>query len=214
MTPMRGLYPIVDLDTLTRQDLSALDVAAAVLTARPALLQLRAKHQTAREVLALLRELKPLCARTGTLLFANDRPDLALLSDADGVHVGQDDLPVAAVRELSPSLQIGTSTHDLAQLQAALAERPSYVAFGPIFRTSSKLNADPELGLAQLARAAELARAAAVPLVVIGGLKLEHARELAQHGVVPAVISDLLGAGATPASIAARASAWQTALST
>jgi thiamine-phosphate pyrophosphorylase len=212
MTRMRGLYPIVDLDTLTKHGVAPLAFAEAVLTARPPLLQLRAKHQSPRAVLTLLQQLKPLCAQAGTLLFANDRPDLALLAGADGVHVGQDDVPLEAVRRLPGALRVGVSTHDDTQLRAALALRPDYVALGPIFVTASKQHADPALGLAMLANAAELARAAGVPLVAIGGLKLEIAAELAKNSVIGAVISDLLAVGKTATEIAAQAQAWQKAL--
>jgi thiamine-phosphate pyrophosphorylase len=212
MARMRGLYPIVDLDTLAKRNLLPLVLAEAVLTARPPLLQLRAKHQSPRDVLALLAQLKPLCTRAGTLLFANDRPDLALLAGADGVHVGQDDLPLEAVRRLPGKLRVGVSTHDLVQLAEALALRPDYVAFGPIFATVSKQGADPALGLEALRHAADTAKAAEIPLVVIGGLTLEHAPELARHAVLPAVISDLLADSTEPAAIAARAAAWQARL--
>jgi thiamine-phosphate pyrophosphorylase len=212
MARMRGLYPIVDLDTLARRSIAPLAFAEAVLTVRPPLLQLRAKRQTPREVLQLLTELKPLCARSGTLLFANDRPDLALLADVDGVHVGQDDVPLSAVRRLPGGLRVGVSTHDHEQLASALAERPDYVAFGPIFSTTSKQNADPALGLAALTRASEQAQAAGVPLVAIGGLTLNLAPELAKLPLLAAVISDLLAEGDAVAPIAARALAWQTAL--
>jgi len=211
MTRMRGLYPIVDLDTLSARGAAPLPFAEAVLTARPPLLQLRAKHSAPREVLALLGELAPRCERAGTLLFVNDRPDLALLARADGVHVGQDDLPLSAVRRLPGRLQVGVSTHDHAQLAQALLEKPDYVAFGPIFRTSSKQNADPALGLEALGRASDLARAAGVPLVAIGGLTLDLAPEL-QKLAIPAVISDLLADGIEPRAVAARAAAWQAAL--
>lgn len=214
MARMRGLYPIVDLDTLAKRNLPPLPFAQAVLTARPPILQLRAKHQTPRQVLELLTQLKPLCQASGTQLFANDRPDLALLAGVDGVHVGQDDLPLEAVRRLPGNLRVGVSTHDLQQLATALAERPDYVAFGPIFATSSKEGADPALGLEMLARAAELARAANVPLCVIGGLTLTVAPQLARHSLLAAVISDLLADGPDAPAIAARSRAWQNALAT
>lgn len=214
MARMRGLYPIVDLDTLAKRNLPPLPFAQAVLTARPPILQLRAKHQAPRVVLDLLSQLKPLCEASGTRLFANDRPDLALVAGADGVHVGQDDLPVEAVRRLPGKLLVGVSTHDLEQLKSALAERPDYVAFGPIFATSSKKGADPALGLEMLAHAAELARAADVPLCVIGGLTLNVAPQLARHSLLAAVISDLLADGTEPTAIAARSTAWQRALAT
>jgi thiamine-phosphate pyrophosphorylase len=209
---MRGLYPIVDLDSLSRNGVAPLEMAEAVLLARPSILQLRAKRQTPREVLALLRRLKPMCLAAGTLLFANDRPDLALLAGADGVHVGQDDLELGDVRKLPGALRVGVSTHDAAQLEQALSLRPDYVAFGPIFATSSKEGADPALGLAELARAAARARQATIPLVAIGGLTLSVASELARYGALAAVISDLLAAGHSVQQIASRAHAWQSAL--
>jgi thiamine-phosphate pyrophosphorylase len=214
MGRMRGLYPIVDLDALAKHDIAPLALTEAVLTARPPILQLRAKHQSPRLVLALLTELKPLCARAGTLLFANDRPDLALLAGVDGVHVGQDDVPPEAVRRLPGRLRVGVSTHDETQLTEALALRPDYVAFGPVFATGSKIGADPALGLAALARAVELARAANVPLVAIGGLTLGVAPALAEHSLLAAVISDLLADGTGSKAIAERAVAWQNALTT
>jgi thiamine-phosphate pyrophosphorylase len=212
MTPLRGLYPIVDLDTLAERDISPLAFAEAVLSARPALLQLRAKRHAPRVVLQLLGELAPLCRRAGALLFANDRPDLALLAGTDGVHVGQDDVPLGDVRRLPGQLLVGVSTHDRRQLASALAEAPDYAAFGPIFATRSKRGADPALGLEAVEGASALARAAGVPLVVIGGLTLEVAPELGRRGVVAAVISDLLADGDAPEAIAARALAWQRAL--
>ena len=212
MASMRGLYPIVDLDSLSRNGVTPLELAAAALSARPAILQLRAKHQTPRDVLALLRQLKPLCRGAGTLLFANDRPDLALLAQVDGVHVGQDDLPLEEIRKLTGQLRVGVSTHDLQQLESALKLRPDYVAFGPIFATSSKVGADPALGLLRLRQAGELARQAAIPLVAIGGLTLSVAADVGRAGALAAVISDLLAEGSAREQIAGRARAWQAAL--
>jgi thiamine-phosphate pyrophosphorylase len=212
MTPMRGLYPIVDLDSLATRRLGPLELAEAVLTARPHLLQLRAKHASPRDVLALLERLKPLCAKAGTLLFANDRPDLAILAGAEGVHVGQDDLPLEAVRRLPGALKVGISTHNAAQLAHALALAPDYVAFGPIFATRSKERPEPALGMQALLDAATLAARAQVPLVAIGGLELSAAEALGKAGVMAALISDLLLDGDTSSAVAARANAWQAAL--
>ncbi len=205
MARMRGLYPIVDLDTLAIRGITALDFARAVLAAGPALLQLRAKHQTAREVLTLLTELKPLCANAGTLLFVNDRPDLALLTGADGVHVGQEDLPVAEVRKLPGKLRVGVSTHSIAQLKQALETDPDYVALGPIFPTTSKQRAEPALGLETLTEASALAAKAGIPLVAIGGIQSEHAPAIARAGALGAVILDLLADGGDATAVQARA---------
>jgi thiamine-phosphate pyrophosphorylase len=147
------------------------------------------------------------------LLFANDRPDLALLAGCDGVHVGQVDLPLAHVRRLAPGLRVGVSTHDLSQLGAALAERPDYVAFGPVFSTGSKLDPDPVVGLEGLAEAARRARNAGVPIVAIGGITLERAPAIGVLGALAAVIGDLVPDSRRLDLAAERARAFQDALS-
>jgi thiamine-phosphate pyrophosphorylase len=197
---VRGLYPIVDVDSLRELGSLARNAAAEnpvlafaerVLLARPPLLQLRAKHASTQDTLELLRALRPLCSKAGVRLIANDRADLAVLAECDGVHVGQDDLPLAVVRKLAPGLLVGVSTHTLEQLRTALAERPDYVAFGPIFRTASKERADPTVGLALLAEAHAAAQSAGIPLVAIGGIDLERARQVAPHAELAAVIAAL-----------------------
>jgi thiamine-phosphate pyrophosphorylase len=189
---MRGLYAIIDVDRLQASKIAPLELAARVLEARPPLLQLRAKRAAARDTLALLRALLPACRGAGSLLVANDRPDLALLSGADAVHVGQEDLPIGDVRRIAPGLRVGISTHDLDQLERALAEQPDYVAYGPVFPTSSKQNPDRVVGLNGLAQAARAARAAGCPLVAIGGIDLERAPCVAEHAALGAVISALV----------------------
>ncbi len=207
---MRGLYPIVDLDALEARGYEPLAFAEQVLRAKPALLQLRAKRATAPVTQRWLTQLRPLCTAAGTLLFANDRPDLAVLAGADGVHVGQADLSLREVRRFAPSLRVGVSTHDLQQLEAALRERPDYVAFGPVFPTQSKQNPDPVVGLSGLEKAVERANAARIPLVAIGGIDLSRAAELERLGVLAAVIGALLTESL--AGVAARAEALQLAL--
>ncbi|HMJ14288.1 MAG TPA: thiamine phosphate synthase [Polyangiaceae bacterium] len=209
---MSGLYPIIDVDSLAALKLPVLDFARAVLETQPKLVQLRAKHLSARETLDLLRALRPLCPRGTTELFANDRPDLALLADCDGVHVGQDDLPVSAVRQFAPSLKIGVSTHSLAQLDAALQARPDYAAFGPIFATESKARPDPVVGVEALVEAARRARAQGCSIVAIGGISAGNAAQLAGHGVLAAVIAALVPPDGDLESVADRARDLQAAL--
>lgn len=203
--PLRGLYPIVDVEALAARSLSPLPFAEKVLAARPPLLQLRAKSLGGRATLELLRALVPLARRSGTLLFANDRPDLALLAGTDGVHVGQSDLPLAEVRRFAPGLKVGVSTHDERELEAALAEKPDYVAFGPVFSTRSKATPEPTVGLARLAAAAVLARGAGVPLVAIGGIDRAHLDQAGAHADLVAVIAALLPESSSRDETAARA---------
>lgn len=195
---MRGLYALVDTDSLARRGLDPAAFAEAVLDARPAAIQLRDKRGGAARTLSLLRAIQPLAARAGVPLFANDRPDLALLARCDGVHVGQDDLPVPAVRCLAEragaSLRVGLSTHTPAQLEAALREPLDYVAIGPIFATSSKERPDAVVGvdaLASLCAQVERTRPG-LPVVAIGGISLERASEVGALCSAVAVIAALL----------------------
>jgi thiamine-phosphate pyrophosphorylase len=193
---VKGLYAILDLDFLLQRGVEPLAFADAVLAARPAALQVRAKSAGAREVLALLRAVQARAVAARVPLFANDRPDLALLAGCAGVHLGQADVSLADARRLGPELALGVSTHGLDQLEQVLAEasalRPAYVAFGPVFHTSSKRNPEPVVGLPALAEAAQRCRAARVPLLAIGGLSLARAAEVAPHADLGAVISALL----------------------
>ena len=209
---MRGLYPIVDVDSLQKHGGIA-SFAECVLEARPPLLQLRAKHSGTAETLELLRALRPLCSAVGTRLIANDRADLAVLGQCDGVHIGQEDLPLSVVRLIAPGLLVGVSTHDLAQLEQALAEKPDYVAFGPVFGTASKERPDKTVGVALLAQAHAKARAAGIPLVAIGGINLERAFEVAPHCELAAVIAALQPTPGSLLGVSDAARALQQALS-
>lgn len=188
---MRGLYPIVDTDVLGAAGLDPVAFLVALLRARPALVQLRAKRASARETLALLRAFRPHASAVGCKLFANDRPDLALLAGADGVHLGQSDLAPELVRRDFPGLAIGLSTHTLPELERALALLPDYVAYGPVFRTASKENPEPVVGLQGLGAAAERV-AGRCPLVAIGGISRESAASVARIANLGAVIGALV----------------------
>lgn len=199
---MRGLYAIVDVDAWQAAGVELLaagtleDVARALLAVEPAALQLRHKHGSSRDVLAALRRLRGVVPGSVPLV-ANDRADLARLAGADVVHVGQDDLAVDDVRRVAPDVRVGLSTHDTAQLAAAVsgpgAARPDYLAFGPVFRTTSKERPDPTVGLAGVAGAARIAHGAGLPLVAIGGIDLAAVPALIEAGVrCAAVISALV----------------------
>ena len=199
--PRRGLYAIVDVSSLERRRIDPLRFARAVLAGGPALLQLRAKGLGARDTLDLLRRLVPLCRAAGVPCFANDRPDLAALAGCDGVHVGQEDLPVAEARKVAPGLLVGVSTHSPAQVEEALRAGPSYIAVGPVFPTSSKENPDPVVGL-DLVRSA--VAAASCPVVAIGGIDLPRAALIAGAGSLAAVIGALLPDGEDVAQVTGR----------
>ncbi len=154
------------------------------------LVQLREKQRSDGETYRVGMELRDLVRRAGAAFFVNDRTDLALALAADGVHVGQGDLPVDAVRRIAPGLLVGASSHDLES--ARRVQAADYVAFGPIFPTPSKEDAAAPTGVAALRQAAaEISR----PLVAIGGIGAANAAQLKSSGVVGlAVISAILGA--------------------
>jgi thiamine-phosphate pyrophosphorylase len=197
---MRGLYAIADAAALEARGIEILAFAEAVLTAPLAALQLRAKDVSARQTLTLLRELASMCRRAGVPLVANDRPDLAVLAGCDLVHVGQDDMPVDRVRRIAPGLRVGVSTHTIEQLDAALSARPDYVAFGPVFATSTKKDPAPVVGVDALRAAHLRAAEKGVPLVAIGGITVERAATIAHDAEAVAVIAALV----PPASTADR----------
>ena len=209
---MKGLYAIVDTKLLARRGTDPIDFARAVLAAQPAALQLRAKDLPAREMLGILRALGPLCRQAGVPLVANDRADLAALAGCDAVHIGQEDLPYELVHRIAPQLSVGISTHSPTQLERALLSRPRYVAYGPVFETTTKSNPDPVVGVDGLARAAKRARADGTPLVAIGGITLDRIREIAPHADAFAVIADLYPDGATLGDVRQRAIEFQLAL--
>jgi thiamine-phosphate pyrophosphorylase len=164
------LYPIVD--TLGDPRLSYVALAQAMLDAGVRLLQLRVKEQPTGRFVEIARAVKAAADRAGALLIINDRSDIAKLIDAAGVHLGQDDLPVAAAREiLGPNKIIGVSTHNVAQVDAAArAGAATYIGFGPIFPTASKTRPDPVQGVEGLR---QLHRRGALPIVAIGGISAQ-----------------------------------------
>lgn len=185
------LYAILDVEHMAGRPLEA--ICAALLDAGVRLFQHRNKSASPRQLLEEVSLLLPMIRRAGARLIVNDRADVALIADADGVHLGQTDLPVnMARRVLQPGRIVGYSTHNLEQLRHADASSADYVAFGPIFETGSKARPDPVVGLDGLRRARE---ATAKPLVAIGGITVQNAREVIDCGAdSTAVISGLLAA--------------------
>lgn len=195
---MRGLYAIVDTAALDRRGIEVVTFARAVLAARPAAIQLRDKASSARRTFALVSAIAPLAREAEVPFYANDRPDLALLAGAFGVHVGQEDLPPSLVRALaaraSATLSVGLSTHDEAELERGALEDPDYLAIGPIFGTQNKSDPAPTIGLPRLRSLASRARRSGYekPLVAIGGITLETAGLVGAHVDMAAVIGALL----------------------
>lgn len=183
------LYPIAD--TLGRPELSFVDLAKKICAGGARLLQLRVKDLPAREFLSIAQEVRTICQQAGCWLIINDRADIALAVDADGVHVGQEDLPLEATRKvLGPGKIIGVSTHDPAQAVAAERGGADYLGFGPLFGTSTKATGYTVRGLDQLREIRALVH---LPIVAIGGITAERApAALAAGAEAVAMISDLV----------------------
>ena len=211
---MRGLYAILDVTLLDARGIDVVAAARAIALARPACVQLRAKDAGSGRTLALLRALRSITREAGSLLFANDRPDLALLAECDGVHVGQDDVPPALVKHLAAEagreLLVGRSTHNREELARALDEPIDYVAIGPVATTASKTQLEPVLGVAEARSLAEQAKRGrpGLPVCAIGGIDAGMAEDLRTTFDLVAVISALLGPDHDPRGISPRAAAF------
>ena len=194
-TDFPPFYPIVDTAAASARGIAPETLARALARAGAGIAQFRHKGPYGREALKTAARVGRILRDAGALFIVNDRTDAALLFEADGVHLGQDDLPPREARALlekarKPML-IGFSTHDEGQLREADAMPADYLAIGPIFPTRSKLNPAPVVGLEELRR---LRRLTSKPLVAVGGITRENAgRVLAAGADSVAVVSDFLG---------------------
>jgi len=183
------LYPIVDASCFSTTE-NLLAFAEELVAGGCALLQYRNKSGNARAMLDQARELKHRLG-SGAKLIMNDRADLALIAECDGVHVGQEDIfPESVRRIIGSNCWLGVSTHNSEQLQEADQTSADYLAIGPVFSTSSKDRPDPVVGLDGVRRARHLTRK---PLVAIGGITRANAASVIEAGADSvAVIADLL----------------------
>lgn len=194
---VRPLYAILDADVAAAAGWTLVDLASACLAGGATFLQVRAKSAVSGWLLDTAAAIVELARPSGALVVVNDRADVARLAGADGVHLGQDDLaPAAARRLVGDTAIVGLSTHTPAQIDAALAQPISYLAIGPVFRTSTKATGYEAVGLDRVRHAASRAAARQLPVVAIGGITLESAADVLAAGAASvAVISDLLSGG-------------------
>lgn len=198
------LYPITDA-RLT--GLSHAEQIERLAAGGATFIQVREKLAAPREFYKSALEAMKVARRLGVQIIINDRVDIAMAVAADGVHLGQDDLPPERVRALvGESLIIGFSTHNLKQALEADSTSVDYLAIGPVFQTSTKEKPDPVVGLEALG---EIRRRVSKPLVAIGGITLDRAQETIAAGADSlAIISDLYLTG----DIASRARDFLTAM--
>jgi thiamine-phosphate pyrophosphorylase len=185
VNPLPRLYAIADASFS-----DPVEIARSLFDGGVRLLQVRNKTSNARELLDQVERILQL-APPDAAVIVNDRPDVARLAAASGAHLGQTDMPASAARLVLEKGQVlGLSTHNLEQALEADTLPVDYIAVGPVFPTSTKLNPDPVLGIRGLAAICEVVHK---PVVAIGGIRLENAREVLEAGAQSiAVIRDLL----------------------
>ena len=178
-------------DTLNQPDVSFQRLTHQLCAGGVRLLQLRVKQRPTRSFVSLATEVKQICHRYQCTFILNDRVDIALAVEADGVHVGQEDLPLLAARRiLGPDKIIGVSTHTLQQALTAEQEGADYIGFGPLFGTTTKATGYTARGLEQLQ---EIRKQVRIPIVAIGGITAERAPSALQAGAdAVATISDIV----------------------
>jgi thiamine-phosphate pyrophosphorylase len=183
----------VILDAASAPPGRLMDIAQEILEAGARPVQYRDKAASSRELFERGRELVLRARAANAAMIINDRADIAMMCGAAGVHVGQDDIGVEAARAVcGAGRMVGVSTHTLEQVRAADRTSADYIAIGPIFRTSTKANPDPVVGLETISEARKLT---SKPLVAIGGITLDNAAEVWQAGAdCVAVVRDIVGA--------------------
>jgi thiamine-phosphate pyrophosphorylase len=200
LPPAPFVYPILDIAALGGRTPEAM--AAALTEGGARVLQVRGKGVADAVLLDAVRRALPVARARGAVLLVNDRADVALIAGADGVHAGQDDLPPAECRRLlGASAIVGFSTHRIEEVRAAAREPLDYVAFGPVFATATKPDAQPVVGLDGLR---EARRHTSRPLVAIGGITRDTAAAAVAAGADGvAAISAILSAADVAAEVAA-----------
>jgi thiamine-phosphate pyrophosphorylase len=204
--PLPHFYPILDTGLLHSRGFAPLDAARAILEGGARILQFRHKGQFTREVFESAEAIAQMCRQAGANFVVNDRADIARLLDA-GLHVGQDDLSPSDARHIIGSARtLGFSTHNIDQFRNALAESVDYLAFGPVFSTSSKQNPDPVAGLDAFNRIRAISNR---PLVAIGGITRDRAAQVLALGADSlAVIADLYPDPLDEVSLSERVAEW------
>ncbi len=187
---LKGVYGIVDEDAGMDMD----ELLDAYLTGGARVIQVRMKTAPPQTFIEWARTARDKCAQAGALCIINDRADIAALIEADGVHLGQSDVPVAAARLLLPHGIIGRSTHNDRQIWLANAEGADYVGFGPVFKPKSKRDHEPLVGVKGLLNAV---KTSPLPVVAIGGIALDNIKQIVGTGCAAA------------ATISCVAQAWQ-----
>jgi len=182
------LYCFSPGDLLMGRD--PIEMIAAQIRGGADVIQLREKNMSKRQALVLGLAIRELTAQEGALFMVNDDLDLALILEADGVHLGQDDIPIQYARPLLKDKIIGISTHSLDQARKAIDNGADYIGIGPAFKTETKIKTDPVVGVDLILEVQELS---SVPVIAIGGIGERNVDLLVNKGIRRvAIISDIL----------------------
>ena len=174
-----GQYHVLT-DTVLQSRFSHAELTKLAIAGGADTIQFRQKIGATRKMIEIARQLKQLCAEAGVTFLVNDRVDVAIAADADGVHLGQDDFPLPLARELlGESRIIGGSAATLKEARKCLAEGVDYIGFGPVFPTTSKADAGPVSGIELLKQVVE---AVPLPVIAIGGIDAENTVEVIRSG--------------------------------
>jgi len=171
------LYPVISSEFTNGRPV--LDVLQAIADGGAKIVQLREKNRTEAELYKLAEAYRRITDRYNMLLIIDDHVDIALAVDADGVHLGQEDLPIPVGRQLGPDLLLGCSTHNLAEAQQAMSDGAGYINIGPVFPTQTKSVSYPPVGIEQLR---QIVPHVDIPFTVMGGIKERHLPELIAAG--------------------------------
>ncbi len=181
------------LCVITDEHLCPIELASMALDGGARMVQLRRKNASGRELFEWAVRIQELCRKRNAIFIVNDRVDIALAMQADGVHVGQDDLPASEVRSLlGPGSIIGVSVSNVAEAEKASLDGADYIGVGHIFPTVSKEKTTLPLGTSPIR---EIGKAAGLPMIAIGGIDAGNAQDVMKAGVSGlAVISAVSGA--------------------
>ncbi len=171
------LYPVVSSEFCNGRDVC--DIVANIAAAGAKIVQIREKNLSDCAMFELVRQCKHITDNHKMLLIVDDRVDIAIAAGADGVHLGQEDFPLAEAKKLAPEMIFGVSTHNADEIQKALADNCSYLNIGPVFPTKTKSVACGALGLA---KAEELKELVNCPFSIMGGIKEHHLELLSSKG--------------------------------
>ncbi len=176
--PIAKLHVITD--TVIQSRFSHIELAELAIRGGADTIQFRQKTGSTREMIANSRRMKHLCTEAGVLFIVNDRLDVTIAAEADGVHLGQDDFPIPLARKkLGENIIIGGSAATLEEARKCFEEGAEYVGFGPVFPTSSKDDAGPVSGIELLRQVVEVVP---VPIIAIGGITPKNTRAVLQAG--------------------------------